>query len=256
MVRILRVHVTGLALALGTGVAAAQGTGPNAEPGWDLPVHDDVSYARLLMERFEYQAGEGEDEFVWDGEAWFGGDTHRLLVQSEGEAVVSGGDGGELERLDVQYANRFSAYWDARAGIGYQTTFGSGQDRERASAVIGIQGLAPYWFEVDARLRVSEDGDTVVELESEYTWLFTQKLILRGRVESSYAFDEVTGFGVGEGINNLTMGLRLGYEVRRELTPYLGISWRKQYGDTADLTRGAGGNTERSTAIAGLRWWL
>lgn len=258
MIRIAAMRAAAIALALGagTGTAWAQGVGPNAQPGWDLPVHDDKLYAQLMLDRFEYQAGEDEDAFLWDGRFWFGGDTHRLLVESEGESVVSGGDGGELESFDVQYTNRFSAYWDAKAGIGYQTTFGSGPERERASAVIGIEGLAPYWFEVDANLRVSEDGDTVAEFEGEYAWLFTQKLVLRARAESSYAFDKVTEFGVGEGLNDLTLGLRLGYGIWREFAPYLGLSWRKQYGDTADLTRQAGGDTERTVAVAGIRWWF
>jgi len=130
------------------------------------------------------------------------------VVDSEGEALVSGGDGGEVESFDVQYGYGFSAYWQAKAGLGYQTTFGPGPDRDQASAVVGVQGLAPYWFEVDTGLRVSEDGDAVAEFEGEYEWLFTQRLILQGRAETSYAFfSEVPEFGVGEGVNGLTLWL-------------------------------------------------
>ncbi|PAU80760.1 copper resistance protein CopB [Halovibrio salipaludis] len=253
-------QVAGLSVALGTALASsglvAQGTGPFAESGWDLPVHDDEPYAQLLMDRFEYQDYEDEEAFAWEGSAWFGTDRHRLLVQSEGEAELGDGDGGEVESLDVQYANRIGAYWDAKAGLGYQTTFGPGPDRDRASALVGVQGLAPYWFEVDANLRVSEDGDTVAEFEGEYDWLFTQRLILQGRGETSYAFSEVPEFGVGEGINGLTLGLRLRYEFRREIAPYVGVRWQKDYGDTADLTRAEGEDTENSAVVAGVRWWF
>lgn len=237
--------------------AMAQGTGPHAKADWPLPVHDDVSNGQMMLDRFEYQeADDGEDPFLWDGQAWYGGDTHRLLVESEGEAVVSGGDGGELENFDVQYANRFSAFWDLKAGLGYQTTFGSGPDEDRASALIGIQGLAPQWFEVDANLRVSEDGDTVAEVEGEYDWLLTQRLIVQGRGESSVAFNEVPEFGVGEGVNDLTLGLRLRYEFSREIAPYVGVRWRKDLGDTADLSRDEGEDTESSAVVAGVRWWF
>lgn len=253
-------QIAGLGLALGTGLVssglAAQGTGPFAEPGWDLPIHDSEPHAMLLMDRFEYQQYDDEEAFAWEGNAWFGTGRNRLLVQSEGEAEAGDGEGGEVESFDAQYAHRFSAYWDAKAGLGYQTTFGPGADRDRASALIGIQGLAPYWFEVDANLRVSEDGDTVAEFEGEYEWLFTQRLILQGRAESSYAFDEVREFGVGEGINALTLGLRLRYEFRREIAPYLGVRWQKDYGDTADLTRADGDDTERAAAVVGVRWWF
>lgn len=234
----------------------AQGTGPKAQSDWPLPVHDDDTYARLLMDRFEYQDGDDEDNAVWDGQAWWGEDTHRLLVQSEGEAVASGGDGGEVERFDVQYGYGFSSYWQAKAGLGYQSTFGPGPDNERASAVVGFQGLAPYWFEVDTRFRVSEDGDAAVEFEGEYDWLFTQRLILQGRTETSYAFSEVPEFGVGEGLNGLTLGLRLRYELARELAPYVGVSWRDQYGDTAEMTRAEGEDTEKTSLVAGVRLWF
>jgi len=234
----------------------AQGVGPKAEPDWSLPVHDDVTNSLLLVDRFEYQDGDDEDVFAWEGQAWWGGDTHRLVVDSEGEALVSGGDGGEVESFDVQYGYGFSSYWQAKAGLGYQSTFGPGSDRDRASAVVGVQGLAPYWFEVDTGLRVSEDGDAVAEFEGEYDWLFTQRLILQGRAETSYAFDEVPEFGVGEGLNGLTLGLRLRYELMREFAPYVGIRWQDQYGDTADLTRAEGEDTEKTSLVAGVRWWF
>ena len=234
----------------------AQGVGPKAEPDWSLPVHDDVTNSLLLVDRFEYQDGDDEDLFAWEGKAWWGGDTHRLVVDSEGEALVSGGDGGEVESFDVQYGYGFSSYWQAKAGLGYQTTFGPGSDRDRASARVGVQGLAPYWFEVDTGLRVSEDGDAVAEFEGEYDWLFTQRLILQGRAETSYAFSEVPEFGVGEGLNGLTLGLRLRYELAREFAPYVGVSWQDQYGDTADLTRAEGEDTEKTSLVAGVRWWF
>jgi len=239
-----------------TTAALAQGVGPQAESDWSLPVHDDVTHSQLLMDRFEYQDGDDEDVFAWEGQAWWGGDTHRLVVDSEGEALVSGGDGGEVESFDVQYGYGFSAYWQAKAGLGYQTTFGPGPDRDRASAVVGVQGLAPYWFEVDTGLRVSEDGDAVAEFEGEYEWLFTQRLILQGRADTSYAFSEVPEFGVGEGVNGLTLGLRLRYELAREFAPYIGVRWQDQYGDTADLTRAEGEDTEKTSLVAGVRWWF
>ena len=109
---------------IATTPAMAAGTGPRAQPDWPLPVHDDSNYGQVLFDRFEYQAGEDEDVLVWDAQAWYGGDTNRLWIETEGEDVRSGGDGGAIENFDVQYSHRFDRFWDVQAGLGYETTYG------------------------------------------------------------------------------------------------------------------------------------
>lgn len=246
----------GLSLLLAAGSAVAVGTGPRAQPDWPLPVHDDSRYAQVMFDRFEYQAGDDEDVFLWDAQAWYGGDRDRLWIETEGEDVVSGGEGGEVEKLDIQYSHRFHPFWDVQAGLGYQTTYGPGPNRDRASLVLGLQGLAPLWFEVDASLRVSEDGDTSAELEVEYDWRLTQRWLLQARGETGVAFDEVPAFETGEGVTGLTLGLRLRYHVAREFAPYVGVTWSDRFGDTADLIEAEGGDTESSALVAGVRWWF
>ena len=243
-------------LLIACGQAAAAGTGPRAQPGWPVPVHDDTRYGQLLFDRFEYQAGDDEDVVAWEAQAWYGGDLNRLWLDAEGEDVVSGGDGGEIEKLDLQYGYRFDRFWDLRAGVGYQTTYGPGPDLDRASVLVGVQGLAPYWFETDAGLRLSEGGDLSAELEVEYDWRLTQRWILQGRAETAYAFDEVEEFGVGEGLNGLNLGVRLRFHITREFAPYVGVTWSDRFGDTADLIEAEGEETQSSALVAGLRWWF
>lgn len=240
-----------------TAVSAwAAGTGPRAKTGWPLPIHDDATYGQVLFDRLEYQNGDGEDVLLWDAQAWYGGDLNRLWIETEGEDVVSGGDGGEIENFDVQYSRRIDRFWDIQTGAGYQTTYGRGPDRDRASVLVGLQGLAPYWFEVDANLRVSEDGDASADLEAEYDWLLTQRWVLQARGETSFAFNEAEEFGVGEGLNGLTLGLRLRYHFTREFAPYVGVTWSDRFGDTADLVKAEGEDPERTAAVAGVRWWF
>lgn len=238
------------------GPVLAAGTGPRAQPDWPLPIHDDATYGQVLFDRFEYQAGDDEDVVLWDAQAWYGGDVNRLWIETEGEDIASGGKGGEVENFDVQYSRRFAPFWDLQAGVGYQTTYGPGPDRDRTSAILGVQGLAPYWFEVDANLRLSEDGDTAVDLEAEYDWLLTQRLILQPRLETAYAFEEVERLGVGQGLNSVQLGLRLRYEIRREFAPYIGVTWNRKFGDTADLARDEGEDTEVPAVVAGVRMWF
>lgn len=253
IVAVTAAHITALVTALAfTPVSHAQ----EPQPDWPAPMHDDQRFAKLLIDRLEYAAGDDEDTLNWDVQFWYGGDYQRLWIEAEGEDVVSGGGGGHVEKFDVLYSRLIAPNWDVQAGVGYEATYGSGPDRERASAVIGLQGLAPYWFEVDANLRVSEDGDVSAGLEAEYDWLLTQRLVLQPRFVTSYAFDEVEEFGVGEGLNSVRLGLRLRYEIRREFAPYIGVTWSEQYGDTADLAEAAGEDTDRTAFVAGVRMWF
>jgi copper resistance protein B len=223
---------------------------------WPAPVDDTRYYAKLMFDRLEYAWGDNEDVVLWDAQAWYGGDYDRLWIETEGEDVASGGEGGELEKLDVFYSHRFTAYWDYQIGPGYQRIYGPGRDRDRASLVAGLQGLAPYWFEVDGNLRLSHEGDLSSDLELEYDWLLTQRLVLQPRLETAFAFSQVKDFGVGEGLNTLQLGLRLRYAIRPEFAPYVGFSWTRKYGNTADLARDEGEDIENSAFVAGVRMWF
>ena len=122
--------------------------------------------------------------------------------------------------------------------------------------MFGVQGLAPYWFEVDAAAFVSDDGDVSARLEAEYELFLTQKLILQPRAELDFAVQDVPELGIGSGLSTAEAGLRLRYEFRREFAPYIGVSWRRAFGETADFTRADGEDVESISFVAGLRLWF
>ncbi len=223
--------------------------------GWPSPVHDDIAVGSVLFDRLEYAWGDDEDAINWDVQGWYGGDYNRLWVKTEGEDVRSGGDGGEAE-LELLYSRMISPFWDLQAGLGQQRIYGPGPDHDRAYATVGLQGLAPYYFEMDPSLRVSEEGDVSASLEAEYELLFTQRLILQPRFATAYAVDEVEEFSVGKGFNFVQAGLRLRYEFAREFAPYIGVSWRKSLGDTADFIEAEGEDVEHTSMVAGIRMWF
>ncbi len=236
--------------------ALANGQAPFAkDKGWAPPVGD-APHGRLLIDRLEYAAGDNEDSVNLDFKAWYGGDYNRVWLEGEAEDVVSGGSGGAIENLDLLYGRLISPYWSVQAGVGYQLEYGPGPNHDRGYAVLGLQGLAPYWFEVNTNLRVSEDGDAWADFETEYDFLLTQKLVLQPRFSTKVAFDEVKEFGVGQGINNVKIGLRLRYEIKREFAPYIGVSWNKKLGDTADLVKAEGGDASDFRLLGGVRMWF
>lgn len=234
-------------------VSAAETTPSGAPAGWPEPVSDRHLNSFVVFDQLEYQ--NGADVLHWDALGWFGGDYHRLWIETEGDHRTDG-DGGEIERFDVQYGRLIAPFWDLQAGIGYQRQYGPGPDNDRYWAVVGVQGLAPYRFEVEANIRLSEDGDLSADLEAEYELLLTQRLILVPRIATDFAVREVEAFGVGQGFNSITAGLRLRYEIRREFGPYVGLVWTRKLGETADLAQAEGEDDEDLSVVAGVRFWF
>jgi len=116
-------------------------------------------------------------------------------------------------------------------------------------------GLAPYWFEMDSAAFISEDGDISARLEAEYEMRFTQRLILQPRMELNYAFNDDMQAGIGQGLHKAHLGLRLRYEFKREIAPYLGIAWEKSFGDTAEMLQAAGKENSEASLVMGIRLW-
>jgi copper resistance protein B len=191
---------------------------------------------------------QGEEDLLWDAQGWWGGDLNKLWWKSEGD--VEDGDVGEAE-LQLLYSRAVTPFFDLQAGVR--------QDIEpdgRTYGVFGLQGLAPYWFELDVAAFVSEESDVTARLEAEYDLLLTQRLILQPRAEIEAALDDIPDRMLAAGFTGADLSLRLRYEIRRELAPYVGVSWTKALGDTADLVRAAGGEDEAAALVAGVRIWF
>lgn len=212
--------------------------------------HGGGTTSMLVGERLEYGADDGDEFLLWDLQGWFGGDIQRLWIKTEGEYEMEPGrlDEGEIQAL---YSRAVSPYFDLQAGVRHDFE----PDPSRSYAVLGIQGLAPYWFELDTALFVSEEGDLSARVEAEYEILLTQRLIVQARAEFEVAAQEVPELRIGSGLSTVDLGLRLRYEVRREFAPYAGLSWTQLVGGTADFARAAGEATSSLAVVIGLRLW-
>jgi len=215
-----------------------------------LGEHGGMSFHKILFNLAEYQAREGRDGYRWDASAWFGGDIDRLALKSEGE----GSFGAPIEHGEVQalWSHALDPYWNVQGGI--RQDFGKGPDRTYAS--IGIEGLAPYWFELGASAFVSSKGDLLARLEGDIDQRITQRLILQPRVELNFAAQDIPENRIGSGLSNAELGLRLRYEVRREFAPYIGISYDRKVGDTARYARVDGERTQATSLVLGIRTWF
>lgn len=236
-------------------------TGAYAEDGYDAPADwpspmMEHAIGTVLVDRFEYaRPDEGDDALVWDFQAWYGGDVNRVYLEGEGENVQGDGEDAEFESLDLLYSQLIADFWELQGGIGYQGGIASDDHPESYFGVISLLGLAPYRFETDVDLRISDAGDVSASLEGEYDVRLTQRLFLQPRLEVAVSADEVPEFGLGEGLNSVRTGLRLRYELSRKFAPYVGGYWQKAYGDTADMARADGEAIEDTAVVAGLRFW-
>lgn len=198
----------------------------------------------------EYVVHKNRDSYRWEGEAWFGGDINRFVFKYEGEGEFR----GPLDDLELSglYSRAISPYWNLQAGIRYDVK----PDPSRTYAVIAIEGLAPYWFEVTASAFVSNKGEVRGRIEGYYDLRITQKLILQPRLEANFSAQSIPELGVGPGLNNLELGARLRYEIKKEIAPYIGFEWVRQFGDSARFTRANGGQVSDPHFVMGLRIWF
>lgn len=238
-----------LALLTAAGIARAQEDRfPLPPKQWPSPVPDQEPFAYFVLDRFEYRAQKGADVRMWDGQAWFGGDYNRLWLKSEGQQSV----GGRTEEADllVLYARRIAPFWHLQGGLRSEVRPGPTTNH----GVLAIQGIAPYWFNVEASA-FFRSGEISGRLEVEYDQLLTQRLILQPRIESNFSATAGTMPGVGRGIKDVELGLRLRYEIKRELAPYVGVTWSRKAGDTADIARSQGEAVRATALVLGLRVW-
>ena len=143
---------------------------------------------------------------------------------------------GEVEGQAL-YSRLITSYFEAQAGVRVDTEFGDGDLRARPHLVVGLEGLAPYFFEVEPALFVSTKGDVSARFTGSYDLLLTQRLLAQPRLETNVAVQRVEDWSVGAGLNDIELGLRLRYEIRREIAPYVGVNWTTRYGEAADFAR-------------------
>lgn len=240
--------VASIALTASATARAQQDPFPLPPKDWPSPVMDTQPFTFIVVDRLEHRSQAGPNLRVWDAQGWFGGDRDRVWLKTEGENEA----GGRTEQADAQllYARRIAPFWHLQAGARRDWRSGSG----RNAAVMGLQGIAPYWFNVEAMLFLDRRGLSG-RVEVEYDLLLAQRLILQPRFETRFAGYTDRERDAGSGIRDVELGLRLRYEIRREFAPYIGINWTRSLGETATLARSRGEDVRAASFVIGLRVW-
>lgn len=203
----------------------------------------------VLFDRFEWQDADAGSAFAWENASWIGSDLDRLWIRSGGERVAGATHSADVELL---YGRSVGPWWDVVGGIRHDFSPGP----SRTWAAIGVQGLAPYWFEVAATAYLGEGGHAMARVEVEYELLLTNRLVLQPALELELHGRDDPRRGIGSGLSSVEAGLRLRYEASRRFAPYVGITSERLHGDTARMHRQAGGDARETRLVAGVRWWF
>ncbi len=211
----------------------------------------DVRITAVIIDRLEAGFGDDDETWLWDVQGWSGGDINRFWWKSEGEGGLD--DGLEEAELQALYSRALTPFWDVQAGV-RQDFRPDGEDTTHL--VLGLQGLAPHWWEVDAAAFLSTEGDLTARVEAEYDQRITRRLILQPRFEIDLSASDIPALEIGSGLSSAEAGLRLRYEFRKELAPYVGVEWSRSFGDTADYIEARGGEPEDIRFVVGLKAWF
>lgn len=209
---------------------------------------DEDTFGSLLIDRLESVRTRDNSSTAYDLQARFGRDYDRAVLKAEGNTY-----GGKFRdaHTELLWGHALAPFWDTQLGARYDS--GTGPDRRWLA--FGVQGLAPYWFNVEATAYAGEQGRTAFLFKAEYELLLTQKLILQPRVEASFYGKRDAARALGSGLSDLATGVRLRYEIRREFAPYIGVERAAKFGGTADYARAAGEDPKVTRFVVGVRFW-
>lgn len=214
-----------------------------------LREHGSMPASKLLIDQLETRDRRGRDGYYLNAEGWYGGDIDKLWLKTE----IEGEYGRKAEQAEFQalWSHAIDPWFNLQAGARFDA-----QPDTRGHLVLGVEGLAPYWIEVDAAAFLSDKGDVTARVEAEHDMRLTQKLILQPRVEIDFAAQDIPRQQIGSGLSSAELGLRLRYQIVPRFAPYIGVNYERAFGDTRRFRRLDGENPGGWQFVAGLRTWF
>jgi copper resistance protein B len=218
-----------------------------------MEMDDNAKFAMFKLDEFERGFGKDADATRLNAQAWYGGDFDKFWLRTEGEREAGVTDA----RIEAFWDHAFASYWDWQVGARRDIGDAPGMHRPgRNWAAFGVQGLAPYWFEIEATAYVAASGHSAARFRAEYELLLTQKLILAPELELNFYSKSDRVRDVAAGLSGAEFGLRLRYEIRREFAPYAGVVWNHRHTNMNGVLAAFGNSDADCQFVIGLRIWL
>ena len=212
--------------------------------------HGGMAAYKVFIDRAEARLRDGRDGYLLDAQAWYGSDIDKLWLKTE----IEGDWSEKLEHAEVQalWSHAIGPWFDLQAGARFDPQPGP----NRTHLVLGAQDLAPYWWEVEGAVFLSNKGELTARAEAEYDLRITQKLILQPRAEVELSAQDIEELGIGAGLSEGSLGLRLRHQISPLVAPYIGIEYERAFGDTGDFRRAEGEKRGGFNLLAGVRLWF
>lgn len=243
----IRAALSAVMTLAASGVAAQEMPQTGIPTG--VPTHEsleDPFNRAFKVDELEWLDADDATVQRWDVDMWAGYSLNKLTIRTEGEQSHRTTEHAELQLL---WTHSVARWWDVVAGT--RTDFAPGSDKSWAA--FGVQGLAPYRFDLEATTFLSDGGDTAARVEADYDLLITKRLILQPQIELNWFGQSDLSRGYGSGLSSGEAALRLRYEIRREIAPYVGLVHERLWGETADAAYAAGRDPDDTSLVAGIR---
>ena len=218
-------------------------------PGAQAAAQDDPLLYLFKADQLEWRDGDEGNIAAFEGYFWAGKDLNKLWIKSEIEGTENETEKSEWQLL---YSRAIDSNWDLQ--VGWRHDFEP--EPERDWLALGFYGVSPYWFEIDSAIFIEEDGQVNLRLEAEYEFMLTQKWVLSPEIEINWFSKDDDDLDIGSGLAEVEAGLRLRYEITRQIAPYIGINHERLLGNTRDIADAGGEETSDTQAVAGIRFWF
>lgn len=204
-----------------------------------------IIYHALQLELDGGQSDHGDSIVAWDFDGWVGGDYHKLALKSEAER-----ERGTTTQTEfwAMYSRNIATFWDAQFGLRHDV-----QAKTLTYLVIGVEGLARYFFETEAHLFVSDAGDLSARIRQENDFLLTQRLIAQPYFEAELYAQDVPALEVGAGLANAEIGLQTRYEFTRDWALYLDLRYERKFGETSSIAKDNGEDNDVVIGVVGFK---
>lgn len=220
-------------------------------PGWPQPMHNNPKIMVTRFNQNEMRMRDGAHLYRWEAESSYGGNINKLWAKTEGKLDT---DSGKFDEAEIQLlgSHAISRFFNLQYGARYDFK----PEPNRKWAVVGVEGLAPLFWELGGYVFLGPEGRWSARVEAMYDENITQRLVLQPQFELNWYSGTDAARGVGSGLSELDSGLRLRYEFSRQFAPYLGVTYNKKYGNTADLAKSEGEPVDEFQFTAGIKIWF
>ena len=194
-----------------------------------LAIEDEEFFHMFKLESDIAESKEGT-LYNWDLDGWIGGDINKLSLKSEGEKIKD--KNTEKSTFWAKYSRNIATFWDFQAGFRHDI-----HPKSKNYFLIGLEGLAPYFFETEAHVFISEDGNLTSTIHQENEFLITQRFIIQPYCELNFSTQDVQDLEIGSGLTVGEFGLQTRYEYTRKFSPYIDIKYERKYGETSIIAQ-------------------